>query len=322
MKSIKSYLVRTVKTIALPVMLYAVLAIIRPDIFLQWNTFKLIIIQSIPNLLIGWSMFSGMTVGLFDFSVGSRMILAGLVGVNMAIYFGLPGFIIGTLLASLIIALLTGTIYAALKIPSIITGFAALLIFEAVSVLYMGTFSNVVPDSVRVFGREPGIYIVTAVMFVLVYVTQYKTKFGYQIMAIGGNEAIARSMGINSTRLKLGTFLLGGLFLGVAVLVQVGYTGQVIIYNNMLSLSLVFIPMMGVIIGMFIKSCNGVIGTFIGSLTITIIGSGIAALGINTKLQNVIVGIFLLIFIGMQLNFENIKKIFRRSTVKLNNEGN
>lgn len=320
MKLVKSYLLRTAKTIALPAILYIFLAIMRPDIFLQWNTVKLIIIQSMPNLLIGWAMLSGLTVGLFDFSVGSRATLAGLVGIHMTSYFGLPGFIIGTVLASLLIALLTGTIYATLKLPVIITGFASLLLFEAISVLYVDTFANVAPNYIRIFGTTPGIYIVAVIMFVIVYIIQNKTRFGYQIQAIGGNEDIAKSMGINSVRLKLGTFVLGGLFLGVAVLVQVGYSGQVLIYYNMQSLSLAFTPIMGVMIGMFIKSCNGVIGAIIGSLTITLIGSGIAALGIDTKLQNVIVGIFLLVFLGMQLNSENIKKRFRKYSITLNSK--
>lgn len=318
MKSAKSYLMRTMQTIALPAIVYIFLAMIRPDIFLQWNTLRLIIIQTIPNLLIGWSMFSGMMVGLFDFSVGARMTLAGLVGIHMSIYFGLPGFIIGTMLASLIFALLSGTTYAALKIPAIINGFAALLIFEALGVIYMNSFSTYLPDSIRIFGKEPGIYIVTIIMFVIVYIVQNRTKFGYQIQAIGGNEAVAKSMGINTTRLKLGTFLLGGLFIGVAVLVQIGYTGQIVVYNNMQSLFLIFMPMMGVMIGMYMKSCNQVVGAIIGSLTITIIGSGMSALSINTKLQNVVIGVFLLIFIGMQINSNrmNLKKIIKVKSAK------
>ena len=308
----KDILRRVLLTAALPLGIYLVLGCVRPDIYMQGSTFAMLLTQSLANSIVGWAMLFGMSVGLFDFSVGSRVILAGLVGVQCSQYFGVIGFVFGALASSLVMAALTGVAYAGLKIPSIITGFAALLIFESVATIYQKTFDVIVTPEIKAFGTSPGIYIVTILCFVLVYILFNNTKFGYQIKAIGGNEAIARSMGIKSVGLKLNTYVIGGVFLAVAAMVKAGYSGSVMAATNMASMQQCFTPMMGVMIGLYLSSCNPVIGTFIGSFSISIVSSGLVALNIESRLQNVVVGVFLLLFIGLKSNSGRLKALWER----------
>lgn len=289
-------------TIALPLLVYLILGCLRPDIYFKGDTFIMLLTQSISYTIVGWAMVFGMSVGLFDFSVGARIILAGLVAIHMSSYMGLAGFVLGAFTASIIMAALTGGVYAVFRIPSIITGFAALLIFESLATIYQKQFSVIVGDNIKIFGTAPGIYIVAVIVFIAIYLIFNQTKFGYQIKAIGGNESIAKSMGINSMRLKVMTYIIGGIFLAVAALIKVGYTGTMIGVTSMQSMSQCFTPMMGVMIGMYLSSCNPVIGVFIGEFSITVVSSGLVALGIESRLQNVVVGIFLLIFIGLKEN--------------------
>jgi ribose transport system permease protein len=299
-------------TVLLPIVVYAVLSCFRPDIYLQKSTFIMLLTQALSNVIIGWSMVFGMSVGLFDFSVGARILLAAFFGVHMSQRFGIAGFVIGCIVASIIIAILTGLIYASLKIPSIITGFSALLIFESLAVMYQNRITVIIGDDISIFGTSPGIYIVSVITFIAVYALFNNTKFGYQIKAIGGNEAVAKSMGINSVKIKLLTYVVGGLILAFATMVKVGYAGTITARTNMSSMSMCFTPMMGVMIGLYISSCNPVIGVFIGSFTITIVSSGLVALGIESRLQNVVVGIFLILFIGWKTNFYRIQELIRK----------
>jgi ribose transport system permease protein len=297
-------------SVLLPVAIYLLLGILRPDVYFHFSTFVQLATQAMAAVLLGWSMLFGMSVGMFDFSVGSRLILGSLFGIHMSQIFGLPGFIIACILCNVVLAALTSLIYAILKIPSIITGFAALLIFESIGTIYQKTFSVVVTPNIKIFGTVPGIYVVVALTFIAVYIIFNHTRFGYQIKAIGGNEAIAKSMGIKAVRLKVSTYVVGGLILGIASIVRVGYMGTMNASTNMTSMAQAFTPMMGVMIGMFIASSNMVIGTYIGSLSITIVSSGLVALGIQSRLQNVVVGIFLLVFIGYKSNADALKKLF------------
>ncbi len=293
---------RIAYTIALPVLVYAVMCIARPQIYLSGSTFLSLLQQSFIYMLVGWSMLFGMSCGLFDFSVGSRYLLAALFGIHMSQKFGVVGFILGILLASVVLAGITGAFFAGLRIPSIIAGFAALLIFEAVACIYQKTFSVIVTENISVFGRSPGIYLMTFFCFALVYLLFNRTKFGYQIKAIGGNEAVARSMGINAVRLKLMTYLVGGLILGIATIAKVGYDQSVVAATNIASMSACFTPMMAVMIGLQLTSCNPVVGTAMGAFAIATVSSGVVTLGINYRLQNVVIGSFLLIFIAYKTN--------------------
>jgi ribose transport system permease protein len=300
---------KTGYSILLPLVIYLLLGIVRPDVYFQLSTFIQLATQAMAAVLLGWSMLFGMSVGMFDFSVGSRLILGALVGIHMSQLFGLPGFIFACIISNVVLAALTSLIYAILKIPSIITGFAALLIFESIGTIYQKTFSVIVTNNIKIFGTVPGIYVVVALTFVVVYVIFNHTRFGYQIKAIGGNEAIAKSMGIKSVQLKVNTYVVGGVILGIASMVRVGYMGTMNASTNMNSMAQAFTPMMGVMIGMFIASSNMVVGTYIGALSITIVSSGLVALGIQSRLQNVVVGIFLLVFIGYKSNVDLLKKL-------------
>ena len=251
---VKTICTRVAYTLALPVLLYAAMCVLRPGVYLNFNAVVTLFKQSLIYTLVGWSMVFGMSCGLFDFSVGARYLVAALFGIHMSQYFGVAGFVLGVLLRSLLLAALTGAIFAGLKIPSIITGFAALLIFESAAAIYQTKFSVIVTENISAFGRSPGIYVMTAITFVVVYILFNRTKFGYQIKAIGGNEKVARSMGIKAVQLKVLTYVIGGLILGLAALCKVGFDKSVRAMTNLESMSAALNPMMAVMIGMYLGS--------------------------------------------------------------------
>ncbi|MFA5657966.1 MAG: ABC transporter permease [Oscillospiraceae bacterium] len=311
-RGISDFAKRALLTLMLPAVLYAALCVISPQNFLKGSTLMMLIVQSLPNLAIGWAMVFGMSVGLFDFSAGARLVFGGLIGVYFSQSFGMAGFIIGCMVGSLVLAVLTGVVYSYLRIPSIITGFAAMLVFESMSVMMAKKMVNAIDTKYLILGKNPYILIVMLIMFIAVYISFNHTKFGYQIKAIGGNEHVARGMGINANRLKLMTYIIGGIFLGVATILLVSSAGTVQPQDNMASMSKCFTPMMGVMIGMFLTSSNPIIGTFIGELCITMVSSGLIALKLESRLQNVFVGIFLILFMAMQINKGEVGRRLRR----------
>ena len=85
----------------------------------------------------------------------------------------------------------------------------------------------------------------------------------------------------------------------------------------MASISMVFKPMMAVIIGMSLeKFVKMPVGIFIGSLCISIIFTGIIALGWPDSLQNVILGIFMLVVLAFPTIQKKIADTKRRNSVK------
>jgi ribose transport system permease protein len=291
-------------TLLMPVVLFIILCIINPKNYLHGSMIIMLIQQCLPNLIIGWSMLYGMSVGLFDFSAGARFLFAGMLGIYFSQICGFAGMILACMIASIVMGYVVGITYSALRIPSIIAGFAWMLIIEAVGVMVQNRISMTIDGSYLLFGRTVPEYLLTLVVFVIVYISFNRTKFGYQIKAIGGDENIARSMGINSGRLKLMTYVVGGAILGFGSIVYLSSNGTVTMATGMASMNKCFTPMMGVMIGQLLTCCNPVIGVFIGELSITMVSSGLIALHVPSRLQNTFIGIFLIAFMAFQINRE------------------
>ncbi len=85
----KVFLKRVCYSLLLPVIIYAVMSILRPDIYLKGSTFITLIRQSVIYTLVGWSMLFGMSCGLFDFSVGARYLLSAMIGIWLSQYLSL-----------------------------------------------------------------------------------------------------------------------------------------------------------------------------------------------------------------------------------------
>ena len=78
-------------------------------------------------------------------------------------------------------------------------------------------------------------------------------------------------------------------------------------------MSMVFQPMMGVFIGLSLaKICNIVVGVFIGEFTMSIISTGMMSMGLPTALQNVVIGIFLLVFLIISMNKDIMLSVAKR----------
>ena len=194
-----------------------------------------------------------------------------------------------------------------------------MLIFESLGVILSKNMVNAISSEHLVLAKGFNIYILIVLLFIFVYIMYNHTKFGFQIKAIGGNERVATSMGINTAKLKFLTYVLGGFLVGFATILYVSNAGTIQPKDGLGSMSIAFTPIMGVMLGMLIKSCNSVVGVFVGSWSITIIGSVMVAFGWESRLQNVIVGIFLIIVMGFQLNRD---KLFKPITTKKNIQTN
>ena len=160
--------------------------------------------------------------------------------------------------------------------------------------------------------------IFVAAAGIIYYVIQYKTSLGCQIMACGNDEVMLKNMGVNTDRLKFIAFAMSGIFCAFGAIVQSCYSGQVTVAIGMVSMSMVFEPMMGVLIGIQLLKLvdNMPLMIFIGELTISIIFNGFIALGFTENIQNIILGVFLLVVLGFSGNAENIAEYRRKCAVR------
>lgn len=305
---------------ALPAVLFLFFSLVCDGFGL--HTLQIVISQSIIPTILGLAMALVMLCGLMDFSAGARVILGSAVGALLAPRFGVAGFLAGCILGAFAGGLLIAFLYRFLRIPSMVVSMGVVLVMEVVSykLAELGGLTGAVKISseIAALGGWPKNLFIIIIAAVIYYLIQYKTSTGCRIMACGNDEVMLKNMGVNTGRLKFTAFALSGIFCAFGAVVQSCYSGQVTVAIGMVSMSMVFKPMMGVLIGMQLLKLvdNMPLMIFLGELTIAIIFNGFIALGLTDNLQNIVLGVFLLVVLGISGNTGNIAEFRRKRAVR------
>ncbi|MFA6856512.1 MAG: hypothetical protein WCR31_04820 [Treponema sp.] len=293
---LKKYCIKAVGVFCLPLSLYVLMLLLKPHEFASITTVGILLQQSFIPTIIGYGLSWGFIVGIWDFTVGARIILSALIGASFSVSFGFWGLTVGCIGSSLLLSLATGGLNWIAKIPSLVISFGLVMVYEILGQWYSGSLSLMSLAGKDTFlGIFPGNMFVFAGSFVLFYLIFNNSPFSYHTRAIGNNELLSKDMGMNVPLVKFLTYVVGGLFLGIASVLQISYAGSIGPQVNLTSIALVFRPMIGLIIGLALsRICNLAVGIYIGALSINIIFIGIIALGLPDTMQNIFLGVFLL----------------------------
>lgn len=298
-KKIKNFALNIVKSLLLPLIIYLVFKLIRPETFGTLPALYIILQQAMVTTIISLGLCCNMKIGIWDFSPGA---IVNLVGCICGFYFNQYGFAamcIAGILGGIIIGFINASIYTILRIPSVVVTVGLLLIYESIATIYKGGTGFSITKKAAILGTAPWIFIVTGFMLVVMYIIYNKTKLGYNVRAIGSNELIAKSAGINPKKIKFCTFVIAGIFFGIAGIVNISYGTAVAPMKNMATMSITFDAMMSVFIAIYMsKFCNYVVAVSIGNFCMKLISAGLVTIGVDAIWQKVIVGIFLLFFIS------------------------
>ena len=307
-KTIKNW----IGAFALPIVLFLFFTIVTGGFGVR--SLPTVIGQAIVPTIMGFSMAFGMGAGIFDLSTGSRVIVAASVGGYFAQSYGLAGLIIGSLVAGIVCSVSMGLVYNLLKIPSLVLSLGFVMLLEVLSYVFLGKSSFIqISGSTTVLGSRPLIYIICLALAVVFYLLYYKTDFAYHIRAVGNNEILAKNMGINPKKVYFKTFVVGGIFVGITGMLYISYFSSISATMDLGSLSMVFNPMMGVMIGteLLVLIDNMAITILIGEVCLSIIFNGLIAMGLPNTMQDVMLGIFMILVMGFSANRAKISGLFK-----------
>lgn len=284
------------KTLLLPVIVYAIFLIISFDRFYNLNCVYTIFLQSIVPTITAYAYAFIYMSGMFDFTIGSRIIISGLAGGIAATWFGMTGLLAGALIASIATAAFTGVLNRILRIPSLILTMALTMIYEIMGKNIAGKFSFVSIDyKYAALGSAPYIIIVLLVSALIFYFLFNYTKFSYHMRALGSNETVSKNAGIHTHTVKILCFVIGGIFAAISAVLTISQSGSMGAQTNLGSATLLFKPLMGIIIAEVMQPvCNMAIGIFISQFTLNTIFIGLIAAGLPDTFQNIFLGVFLL----------------------------
>lgn len=310
----KENIMKIGKTLLLPVIVYGVFLIICFDRFNNLNCVYTIFLQSIVPTITAYAYAFIYISGLFDFTIGSRIIISGLVGGIASARFGMAGLLIGALVSSLVIAAFTGLLNWVCRVPSLILTMALTMIFEIMGKNISGKFSFISIDyKYASLGSAPYIVIVLAVSALVFYFIFNYTKFSYHMRAIGSNEAVSKNAGIPVNIVKVLCFVIGGVFAAVSAILTISQSGSMGAQTNLGSATLLFKPLMGIIIAVVLQPvCNMTVGIFISQFTLNTIFIGLIAAGFPDTFQNIFLGVFLLVVMVFTNNVDRVREALRR----------
>jgi len=300
---------------------------------LQWTGITNILRHSavVGTLSLGMGLI--IITGDIDLSVGAILGCAASFG---CLIFNLSDSILLTLVFCLALGTLlgffNGLMIGKFKLPAFIVTLATQLIYRSVSQYVCNvlpneikgvsgnTFKMITTDArnaMYAFGNGQILRLPTCgVIFLLlaaflVYVST-STKYGKRLFAIGSNARAAHMAGIDIEWNRTSVFTLTGLLGGIASFMWLAMQGNVDpattgVNNEMFAIAAVVLG------GVAMSGGKGkLVGIIFGTMSYTIIDKIIAAIKVDSLINNAIKGLILIVAIIAQTCGPRVKEFFRR----------
>ena len=269
------------------------------------------------NSFITWAFASNLGNGRFDYSIGSVMLLSTIIGAQLAVKLGMgaAGMLLMFILTGAVLGLISGIVYIALKVPPMVSSIGLTMIYEAFTYTLTGG------DGIIMIGRNdllvfatPGItYLMCAIGLAVVLFLSRFTLFGYNFRALGSGQAVSVSTGINEKRNAVLCYILAGILMAVAGIINFSVLGTCQPKTGLSSSSYMMSAFLPLFIGIALsRYVDNYVGIVIGALTQALITSGFTRLGMNSTLQSVLNSIIVLTILFYNANSYRIgeRKLF------------
>lgn len=203
--------------------------------------------------------------------------------------------------------LLTGLIHTKLRIPSFITTLGMSFVLYGVAVYVnksqiirllddrIQTFINATPFAVA------NVVLIAVFVMVIVQFLQDRTAFGRHLYAVGGDEALAKQLGVNVDRVKIIAFTVAGCLYGIGALLLVTRMGSA---TSRAGLNLLFPTVTAVVVGgvALTGGVGGAKNAFLGALILAVLNNGMVLMAVNPYAQTAVNGVVLIVAVALTLD--------------------
>lgn len=280
--------------------------------------------------LLSFAVSINLHTGRMSFDCGAIMVLSTTVGFMVGV--GNDNVLLTLIVAAAVGCLLSavsGALYILLRLPSMIVSLGTTLIFEAIAYLLVRAFAyNGDIETIylrraltpKLLGFSANIswmliMALTATLFMIV-VFHY-TKFGYDYRALHGGQRIAVNTGVREIGNAVGCYLISGVLLGLAGVVNFSFATAVQPSINFGTVSLMFECFCPLFFGGFLaRYINKQAGILIGVVSYSFIQTGLGqirnALNWNNFVIPLINATILVLFMIYQTNESTIRARIRQ----------
>jgi ribose transport system permease protein len=241
-----------------------------------------------------------MTEGL-DLSIGAVLTLASIalaltvVGTGSAALGVLAGLGVG-----LGFGLLNGWLVTALNLPPFIATLGTLGIAQGLSLVVTDGQSVVgIPPAIeRVYSSTllgiPVPIVLAALVYGIVHLLLYHTRFGVAVFALGGNREALRLAGVSDRAMLVGVYALSGLIAGFAALLM---TARLNAAHPTAGLGLEFDAIAAVAVGgtSFERGNGWLFGSLVGVLAVGVLRNGLNLVAVPSSTQVACIGLLVIL---------------------------
>ena len=297
---------RTFMTLLFPLAIFLVMLIITRSkgvsyFGFTWEMWRTVLVNTSSTAVAAMAIWLQIKNGRFDFSGGAVMVLAAIVGGNLAtnLNLGPVGYLVICVAMGALLSTCTGLLYIFGRLPIMICTIGAALVYESITYLVfdakgLDMMSN---TKLTVFGRMPLILVPIALALTIFLVYSYLTVPGQRAKLLANNQQAAVNIGIKENKNVLQTFLVCGLLLGLAAAI-LGSNNRVPPQAGLGTASTLFSNIIPAYMGLFIGAFSAdAIGVLVASLGMAILNYGLSAIGLGAGgWQSIIIGTFMLGF--------------------------
>jgi ribose transport system permease protein len=299
------------------IMLVVIFSLLTPSFLSSNNILNIVVQGSVTAILAIGQMFVIITSGI-DLSIGSMLALGSMVAGTLLVA-GIPIVVavIAGLLAGAVAGTVNGLLATKLGITPFIVTLGTMSLFGGLAFLisdgkilytlpqgFLDTFAG------RIAGIPVPVWVLAVVTIVGMIVLKY-TKFGEYLIAIGGNQEVARLAGIKVSLYVTAAYALAGILAvigGLLLIARLGSADPVV--GTDLMLPAIAAAVMG---GAALRGGEGSVGgAVLGAMLISALQSGLTLINVQAFYQQLALGAVILI----ALILDRVQRTSKRRTPK------
>lgn len=281
------------------IVLLVAIAFINPRFIAPGNISNLLT-DSSPLLLMAIGVTFILLLGSIDLSIGAMGSCACVIFAMTVAKIGFMS-LFASVLFGLGAGLLSGTLYVKLKIPSFITTFGTMSIWQSLAlIISKGAPQQIGKDYWKYtqwfkikIGIIPLPFLLAISIFIIFLIVEKKTKFGRTLFAIGGNESAARMAGLSVDNTKILVFVLMGILSALAgIMFACNLKSGIPTVGEPFTLTAIAAVALG---GTSLSGGKGgLIKTLAGVVLVILIQNGMNVIGVGVFWQKITFGIIIL----------------------------
>lgn len=256
---------------------------------------------------------AGMTIllvaGQVDLSVGSGVAFAGLVIAELAPRYGMAIAVTAAIGAGLLVGFINAFFVTVVGINALITTLGTLAVFRGLT-LAIGHGQNISVADIgwaikRPLFNLPNAVLVFVAVAVLCALALSFTVYGRSLFAIGSNPIAARLVGLQVKRTLFLAFVISGLCIGLAALMDTSLVGST---SGTTGTGIEIAAITAVILGgtSLAGGTGGMTGTVVGLLIVGVLGNGLTLMNVESAWQQVATGTLLI----LAVSFDRLRQTF------------